>query len=79
MQLPAGHRCRFDQSEGRALRQPTAALVAKREPPTECFHPDPAHPEWAVWQPEQIWSGVAQSLRGRGGGRRRRGDPAAWR
>ena len=24
--------------------------------PTECFHPDPAHPDWAVWQPEQIWA-----------------------
>ncbi len=38
-------------------------MVAKREVPTECFHPDPAHPEWAVWQPEQIWSGIAQSVR----------------
>jgi xylulokinase len=38
-------------------------MVAKREVPTECFHPDPAHPDWAVWQPEQIWSGIAQSVR----------------
>ena len=38
-------------------------MVAKREVPTECFHPDPAHPDWAVWKPEQIWSGVAQSVR----------------
>jgi xylulokinase len=39
-------------------------MVAKREVPTECFHPDPGHPDWAVWQPEQIWSGIAQSVRG---------------
>jgi xylulokinase len=38
-------------------------VAAKREVPTECFHPDPAHPGWAVWQPEQIWSGIAQSVR----------------
>ncbi len=38
-------------------------LVARREAPTECCHPDPAHPDWAVWRPEQIWSGVAQSVR----------------
>jgi len=38
-------------------------VVAKCEAPTECFHPDPAHPQWAVWQPEQIWSGIARSVR----------------
>ena len=38
--------------------------VAKRETPTELCRPDPAHPEWAVWRPEQIWGGVAQSIRG---------------
>ncbi|MEI7901087.1 MAG: FGGY family carbohydrate kinase [bacterium] len=38
-------------------------VVAKRDVPTECFHPDPAHPEWAVWQPGQIWLGIAQSVR----------------
>jgi xylulokinase len=38
-------------------------MVAKREAPTACFHPDPEHPEWAVWQPEQIWSGIADSVR----------------
>ncbi len=31
--------------------------------PTEVFHPDPAHPEWAVWKPEQIWGGVCECLR----------------
>jgi xylulokinase len=38
-------------------------MVAKADVPTECCHPDPAHPEWAVWRPEQIWSGIAQSIR----------------
>jgi xylulokinase len=31
--------------------------------PTERYHPDPAHPEWTVWQPEQIWGGTAEALR----------------
>ena len=30
---------------------------------TERFHPDPAHPEWTVWQPEQIWGGSAAALK----------------
>jgi xylulokinase len=38
-------------------------LVAKRDVPTECVHPDPAHPDWAVWRPEQIWGGIAESVR----------------
>jgi len=39
-------------------------LVAKRETPTECVRPDPAHPDWAVWLPEQIWGGAAECVRG---------------
>jgi xylulokinase len=31
--------------------------------PTERYHLDPAHPEWTVWQPEQIWGGAAAALR----------------
>ena len=31
--------------------------------PTERFHPDPQHPQWTVWQPEQIWGGVADAIR----------------
>jgi len=31
--------------------------------PTERFHPNPDHPEWTVWQPEQIWSGTAAAIR----------------
>lgn len=39
-------------------------LIAKCETPTICEHPDAAHPEWAVWQPRQIWSGVSGCVRG---------------
>ncbi|MCX6878055.1 MAG: FGGY-family carbohydrate kinase [Verrucomicrobia bacterium] len=38
-------------------------MVAKHDVATECCHPDQAHPEWAVWHPEQIWSGLAQAVR----------------
>lgn len=31
--------------------------------PTERGHPDPAHSDWAIWRPEQIWGGVCESLR----------------
>jgi xylulokinase len=37
--------------------------VAQASRPTELVHPDPAHPDWAIWRPEQIWAGVADSLR----------------
>ncbi|HUU11105.1 MAG TPA: FGGY family carbohydrate kinase [Phycisphaerae bacterium] len=38
-------------------------LVASAGRPTERFNPDPAHPDWTVWQPEQIWGGTAEALR----------------
>jgi len=31
--------------------------------PTEKFHPNPNHPEWTVWQPEQIWGGTAAAMK----------------
>ena len=31
--------------------------------PTERFHPNPRHPEWTVWEPEQIWGGTAAAIR----------------
>lgn len=37
--------------------------VAQASRPTELNHPDPHHPDWAVWRPEQIWGGVCESLR----------------
>jgi hypothetical protein len=38
-------------------------LVASGSRPTEQFHPSPDHPEWTVWQPEQIWQGTAAAIR----------------
>ncbi|HEX9117155.1 MAG TPA: FGGY family carbohydrate kinase, partial [Anaerolineae bacterium] len=38
-------------------------VVASGCRPTGRYHPDPAHPEWTVWQPEQIWGGTAEALR----------------
>jgi xylulokinase len=37
--------------------------VAKASRPTERYNPDPAHPDWVIWKPEQIWGGVCESLR----------------
>ena len=31
--------------------------------PTQPFHPAAEHPEWTVWQPEQIWGGIAGAIR----------------
>ncbi len=42
-------------SSGRAVAQGTC--------PTERLNPYPDHPDWAVWNPEQIWEGVCGSLR----------------
>ncbi len=36
--------------------------VASGSRPTERFNPWPEHPEWTVWQPEQIWSGTAEAI-----------------
>jgi len=37
--------------------------VASASRPTERFKPHAAHPDWVVWQPEQIWGGTAEALR----------------
>jgi xylulokinase len=37
--------------------------VARASRPTQRFNPYPDHPAWAIWKPEQIWGGVAESLR----------------
>ncbi len=39
------------------------SVVASGSRPTERFHPDPAHPEWTVWDPAQIWGGAAAAIR----------------
>jgi xylulokinase len=36
--------------------------VAQASRPTELFHPDSEHPDWAIWKPQQIWGGVCESL-----------------
>ena len=41
----------------------TGHALVRASRPTQRFNPDPNHPQWAIWQPEQIWGGVAESLR----------------
>jgi len=38
-------------------------VVASGSRPTERYSPYPDHPEWTVWQPEQIWGGTAAAMR----------------
>lgn len=38
-------------------------LAASASRPTERRHPDPDHPDWTVWDPDQIWNGTAEALR----------------
>jgi len=38
-------------------------MVARASRPTVQFHPNPQHPEWTVWQPEQIWGDTAAAIR----------------
>jgi len=38
-------------------------VVASGTRPTERFHPYPDHPEWTVWEPEQIWGGTAAAIK----------------
>ncbi|HOX39933.1 MAG TPA: FGGY family carbohydrate kinase [Candidatus Brocadiia bacterium] len=38
-------------------------IVSKGSQPTELGHPDGSHPDWAVWEPDAIWGGVAASIR----------------
>lgn len=37
--------------------------VAASSRPTLKYNPSSEHPEWTVWQPEQIWGGTADSIR----------------
>ena len=36
--------------------------VSQGSRPTERFNPYPEHPDWAIWKPEQIWGGIAESI-----------------
>ena len=38
-------------------------VIAKGDTPTQLSRPGPDHPDWAVWTPEQIWSGIAESVK----------------
>ena len=38
-------------------------VVASGTRPTERYNPYPDHPEWTVWQPEQIWGGAAAAMK----------------
>ena len=38
-------------------------LIASGTRATERFNPYPDHPEWTVWQPEQIWGGTADAIK----------------
>ena len=38
-------------------------VVASGARPTERYNPYPEHPEWTVWQPEQIWGGTAAAVK----------------
>ena len=41
----------------------TGNVVASGCRRTEQNHPYPDHPEWTVWQPEQIWGGTAAAMK----------------
>ncbi len=38
------------------------ALAVGSRPTVKC-HPEPAHPDWTVWQPAQIWGGITDAIR----------------
>jgi xylulokinase len=38
-------------------------VAASGSRPTERYNPYPDHPEWTVWQPEQIWGGTAEAMK----------------
>ena len=38
-------------------------VAASGTRPTERYNPYPDHPEWTVWQPEQIWGGAAAATK----------------
>jgi xylulokinase len=38
-------------------------VVAKGDTATQLSHPNPEHPDWAVWEPGQIWGGIAEAVK----------------
>ncbi len=41
----------------------SGTAVARASRPTEKCHAHAAHPDWTVWQPDQIWGGVCGAVR----------------
>jgi xylulokinase len=41
----------------------TGNVVASGSRATERYNPYPDHPDWTVWQPEQIWGGAAAAVK----------------
>ncbi len=37
-------------------------LVSGGSRPTDLFHPDRQHPNWAIWEPDNIWKAVKDSI-----------------
>lgn len=37
-------------------------VVASASRPTVQVHPVPAHPDWTVWMPDQVWGGAAAAM-----------------
>ena len=37
--------------------------VAKASRPMQRFHPNPEHPEWTVWDPDELWNQIAAACR----------------
>jgi xylulokinase len=46
-----------------AAFDPDGRCLASAGRPTEKVRPDPAHPDWVTWDPEQIWGGAADACR----------------
>ena len=38
-------------------------VAAKASRPTVRHNPDPEHPDWAIWKPEEIWGGAAGAVK----------------
>src|SRR5512133_3184214 len=38
-------------------------VISSGTRPTQRYNPYPAHPEWTVWQPEQIWGDTAAAMK----------------
>ena len=43
--------------------RPDGESAASASAPMELLHPDSAHPDWAVWDPDRIWNSVGHILR----------------